>query len=238
MKKVALLVLAVLLAAPIARAQETTITKFKDKPIHGLIVNGAFEVRLSQAETSSARVEIFEELQDKLIFEYTEEGFIRLDFKDDVTKYLTRSKKKPTAYIEVEQLRHCALTGACNLIAKGKFSTSGVFNMINTGTAYMTWINVECESASVDVTGSSKVDDITVNARDKVVINTAGTASAAVKVDCPTLTLTMAGTSKLTVSGKAENATYNVAGLSSLDLLGFDSPSLSGDVSRLGKVKK
>ena len=199
MKKLALIV-AALFVIPAAIAQGmTNISKFKDKPIRGLIVNGAFEVRLSQGEKSSARVEILEEIQDKMIFEYTEEGFIRLDFKDDVTKYLTKNKNKPTAHIVVEELCHCGLTGACNLIAKGKFSTEGEIVITNTGTSYMTWIDVECGSASLDIAGNSKAEDITVNAKGNVVLGVAGTSSIATKVNCGNLTINTSGTDRKSV---------------------------------------
>ena len=238
MKKL-VLIAAAMLVIPGAMAQGmTSISKFNDKPIRGLLVNGAFEVRLSQGEKSSARVEIFEELQDKMIFEYTEEGFIRLDFKDDVTKYLAKNKNKPTAHIVVEELRHCGLTGACNLIAKGKFSTEGEVVLRSTGTSYMTWINVDCGSASVDIAGNSKVEDVTVNAGGNVVVGVAGTASAALKTDCKGLVIGTSGAAKLALTGKAsETVKLEAAGTSSIDMLGFESPKHEAEVKGLSKVR-
>lgn len=239
MKKFSLLALTLLFTTSLCVAQGTTnITKFKGQPINGLIVNGAFEVRLSQGEESSARVELLEELKDKLTFEYTEEGYIRLDFKDDITKYLTRTKNKPTLYIVVDELKYLSATGACSLIAKGKFSTAGQFTLRTAGTSYVTWIDIKCQSAGIDVTGSSKLEDITVTTPSDISLTVSGTSSAAIKVDCAEMTLAASGTTKTTLGGRASGGIkITASGSSVIDMLEFDSPRHTATLSEISKIR-
>jgi|GEM_PF-6595826 len=239
-KKFSLLALIAFFTVSVAMAQQTvTVTEFEGKPIKGIIVNGAFDVRLSQGNESSASVELLAELKDKLTFEYTDDSYVRIGFKDDVTKYLTRSKVKPTATVVVNELQYANVTGASSLIAKGKFTTStGEFRIVSAGSASLTWIDITCKSAALDVSGNSLLDDIVVKASENAIIKISGTSGGTVDMKCDNLVINASGASKLTLKGKAETlVNITTVGTSSIDMLEFDSPKHLADLSGLSKIK-
>lgn len=242
MKKLFLPLLALVFACGSAWAQNPTVTleKFADKPIHGIIVAGAFDVQLSQADgikPVGAKVEIEPELADKLDFEYTDDGYVRLTFKNDVSKYITRSKKKPQAWVTVTDLRYLNVTGASHVVATSVCSTTEDLRILSSGTATIDLLEASAHTINMEVSGSSKLDDITLRSEERTLLMQSGTSKIEGELKAATAHLYVSGVSGLTLTGGAEEAVLNVTGTSSMDLTGFTIGTVTAKAAGLGKIR-
>lgn len=243
MKKLFLLALCALALPLSAAAQGATevIEKYTDKAIHGVIVSGAFDVQLSQADggarTVGAKVEIEKELADKLVFEYTDEGYVRLTFKNDMSKYFTRSKKKPQAWVTVSDLKYLNVTGASNVVCTGVCSTKGDLRVLTSGNASVNLLEASAGAVNVEVSGASDLSDAKFTAQGKAEVIQSGTSKITGEVKAGTAIFTVSGVAGLTLSGGAEEAVLDVSGTASADLENFDVGTVNAKVSGMGKVK-
>ena len=214
MKKLFLLALCAVAAPLFAAAQEATavIEKYADKPIRGVIVAGAFDVQLAQADGASrqagAKVEILKELEDKLVFEYTDEGYVRLAFKNDMSKYCT---------------------GIC--------STTGNLRILTSGNASVNLLEASAETINIEVSGASDLSDAKLTAEGKAEAIQSGTSKIDGEIKAGTAIFTVSGVSGLTLSGGAEEAVLDVSGTASADLENFSIGTVNAKVSGMGKVK-
>lgn len=243
MKKLFLLALCALALPLTAAAQEATevIEKYGDKAIHGVIVSGAFDVQLSQADggarTVGAKVEIEKELADKLVFEYTDEGYVRLTFKNDMSKYFTRSKKKPQAWVTVSELKYLNVTGASNVVCTGVCSTKGDLRVLTSGNASVNLLEASAGAVNIEVSGASDLSDAKFTAQGKAEVIQSGTSKITGEVKAGTAIFTVSGVAGLTLSGGAEEAVLDVSGTASADLENFVIGTVNAKVSGMGKVK-
>lgn len=243
MKKLFLLALCALALPLSAVAQGATevIEKYADKAIHGVIVSGAFDVQLSQADdgarTVGAKVEIEKELADKLVFEYTDEGYVRLTFKNDMSKYFTRSKKKPQAWVTVSDLKYLNVTGASNVVCTGVCSTKGDLRVLTSGNASVNLLEASAGAVNIEVSGASDLSDAKFTAQGKAEVIQSGTSKITGEVKAGTAIFTVSGVAGLTLSGGAEEAVLDVSGTASADLENFDIGTVNAKVSGMGKVK-
>lgn len=243
MKKLFLLALCALALPLSAAAQGATevIEKYADKAIHGVIVSGAFDVQLSQADggarTVGAKVEIEKELADKLVFEYTDEGYVRLTFKNDMSKYFTRSKKKPQAWVTVSDLKYLNVTGASNVVCTGVCSTKGDLRVLTSGNASVNLLEASAGAVNIEVSGASDLSDAKFTALGKAEVIQSGTSKITGEVKAGTAIFTVSGVAGLTLSGGAEEAVLDVSGTASADLENFDIGTVNAKVSGMGKVK-
>lgn len=243
MKKLFLLALCALALLLSAAAQGATevIEKYADKAIHGVIVSGAFDVQLSQADggarTVGAKVEIEKELADKLVFEYTDEGYVRLTFKNDMSKYFTRSKKKPQAWVTVSDLKYLNVTGASNVVCTGVCSTKGDLRVLTSGNASVNLLEASAGAVNIEVSGASDLSDAKFTAQGKAEVIQSGTSKITGEVKAGTAIFTVSGVAGLTLSGGAEEAVLDVSGTASADLENFDIGTVNAKVSGMGKVK-
>lgn len=243
MKKLFLLALCALALPLSAAAQGATevIEKYTDKAIHGVIVSGAFDVQLSQADggarTVGAKVEIEKELADKLVFEYTDEGYVRLTFKNDMSKYFTRSKKKPQAWVTVSDLKYLNVTGASNVVCTGVCSTKGDLRVLTSGNASVNLLEASAGAVNIEVSGASDLSDAKFTAQGKAEVIQSGTSKITGEVKAGTAIFTVSGVAGLTLSGGAEEAVLDVSGTASADLENFDIGTVNAKVSGMGKVK-
>lgn len=243
MKKLFLLALCALALPLSAAAQGATevIEKYADKAIHGVIVSGAFDVQLSQADggarTVGAKVEIEKELADKLVFEYTDEGYVRLTFKNDMSKYFTRSKKKPQAWVTVSDLKYLNVTGASNVVCTGVCSTKGDLRVLTSGNASVNLLEASAGAVNIEVSGASDLSDAKFTAQGKAEVIQSGTSKITGEVKAGTAIFTVSGVAGLTLSGGAEEAVLDVSGTASADLENFDIGTVNAKVSGMGKVK-
>lgn len=243
MKKLLLLALCAVAAPLFATAQGTTeaIEKYADKTINGVIVAGAFDVQLSQADggarTVGAKVEIEKELADKLVFEYTDEGYVRLTFKNDMSKYFTRSKKKPQAWVTVSELKYLNVTGASNVVCTGVCSTKGDLRILTSGNASVNLLEASAQTLSIEMSGASDLSDAKLTAQGKAELIQSGTSKASGELKAGTAVFTVSGLAGLTLFGGAEEAVLDVSGTAAADLENFDIGTVNAKVSGMGKVK-
>lgn len=242
MKKLFLLALCTAVLPMLSAAQETAvIEKYGDKTIRGVIVAGAFDVQLAQADGASrtvgAKVEIEKELADKLVFEYTEEGYVRLAFKNDMSKYFTRSKKKPQAWVTVSELKYLNVTGASHVVCTGGCATKGDLRILTSGNASVDLLEASAETLHVDLSGTSGLNDAKLTVRGKAEVILSGTSKAESELQAGTVNLTVSGVAGLTLSGGAGEAVVEVSGTASADLENFSVGTIDARVSGMGKVK-
>ncbi|MCH5305219.1 MAG: DUF2807 domain-containing protein [Rikenella sp.] len=239
------LFLAALCAAALplsAAAQETaTIEKFADRRINGLIVSGAFDVQLAQADGSSrqagAKVEIEQEAADQLVFEYTEEGYVRLTFKNDMSKYFTRSKKKPQAWVTVSDLKYLNVTGASTVVCTSVFSTAGDLRILTSGNGSVNLLEASAGTLHADLSGTSDLSDTKLSIRGKAECIQSGTSKMTGTLKAGTVSISLSGMSGMTLSGGADEAAVELSGTTSADLEAFVIGKINAKLSGMGKVK-
>lgn len=242
MKKLILAVLCTLGISLSAEAQETmTIEKYGDRQINGIIVAGAFDVQLAQADGGSrkvgAKVEIEQELADKLVFELTEEGYVRIAFKNDMTKYFTRSKKKPQAWITVSELKYLNVTGASAVVCTSVCSTTGDLRILTSGTGSVNLLEASAGTLHLDASGTSDLSDMKLTVRGKAELIQSGTSKTKGELKTGTAVLTVSDMAGMTLAGAADEAVVGVNGTGSADLEAFAVGTLDAKVSGMGKVK-
>ncbi|WP_300828895.1 DUF2807 domain-containing protein [uncultured Rikenella sp.] len=225
-----------------AEAQESVVVeKYADKPIRGVIIAGAFDLQLQQADGASkqvgAKVEILRELEDKLVFEYTEDGFVRLAFKDDMTKYFTGSKKKPQAWVTVSELTYLNVTGASTVVGTGRCSSSGKLRLMTSGNASVNLLSCSAGEIDIEASGTSDLSDVKLSATGRTTIETSGTAKVRGELRTAEMTLRMTGVSGVVLSGSAAEADWNVGGTSSADLERLETEHVTAEVTGMGQVK-
>lgn len=227
-------------ASALAQEATTIINKYEDKPIHGIMVNGAFDVQIRQASgenKNGAKVEIEKELADKLVFEYTEQGYVRLGFKDDMSKYFTRSKKKPQAWIVVTDLRYVSVTGASNVVATSVFTSPENVRIMSSGAASINLMDVTAKTAQIQAGGTSKMDDLTIKTSEKTVIDMTGTSKINGKLNAQSATIKLDGVCSLSMSGSCDSAKIDVSGTSSASLETLVIGNLTASVTGVSRVK-
>lgn len=244
MKKLLLLVccaLALPLSGMAQEAPTTVVEKYADRTINGVIIAGAFDVQLSQADGASrtvgAKVEVQQELADKLVFEYTDEGYVRLSFKNDVSKYFTGSKKKPQAWITVSELKYLNVTGASSVVCTGICSTEGDLRILTSGTASVNLLEASAGTLHVEAGGTSDVSDAKLTVAGGAVAEVSGTSKLSGTVKCCDAKFVVSGVSSVTLAGEAAKAEVEISGTGAADLEHFAVGEMTAKVSGMGKVK-
>lgn len=244
MKKLLLLVccaLALPLSILAQEAPTTVVEKYADRTINGVIIAGAFDVQLAQADGASrkvgAKVEVQQELADKLVFEYTDEGYVRLSFKNDVSKYFTGSKKKPQAWITVSELKYLNVTGASSVVCTGICSTEGDLRILTSGTASVNLLEASAGTLHVEAGGTSNVSDAKLTVAGEAVAEVSGTSKLSGTVKCGDAKFVVSGVSSVTLAGEAAKAEVEMSGTGSADLEHFAVGEMTAKVSGMGKVK-
>lgn len=241
MKKFLIAALCAIIAPLASQAQTTTtIEKYQDKPIHGLIVSGAFDVQLRQAKgenKNGAKIEIENELADKLVFDLTDEGYVRISFKDDMSKYFTRSKKKPQAWITVTDLVYLNATGACNVVSTSVFTAPDNIRVLISGNASVNMVEVTAQNAQVEVSGTSDLSDAKFILSNKMLLNQNGTSKFTGNIKAADTHLYISGVSTVTLEGSTSTAVVDVNGTSSLNMVGLTVGKIQAKVGGISKVK-
>lgn len=207
MKKILLLAISLFFIALSSAAQQTTITKFEGQTIKGLIVDGAFDVKLVQGQQSGVSVSVSTEASEKLTIELTDQGYLRLGYGSDLGKYFTSQKNRPTARITVSELNYLNVSGVSNLIGSETFTSSVPFVMQVAKTAFCSFIKIETKDSNIAISGTATVENLTVKDQGK-------------------MTLEVAGGSKAELQGTAKEARISVSGASSLNALQFICPAI------------
>lgn len=205
MKKIFLPIILLSFIVLSATAQNTTITKFEGQKIKGVIVNGAFDVKLVQGAQSGVSVSVSAEAAEKLSVELTDEGYVRLGYGSDVGKFFTSQKNRPTARLTVSELNYLNISGVSSLIGSQTFTSSVPFVMNVSGSAFCSFIKIESQGSNISTSGTATVENLTVK-------------------DAGKMTLDVATGSKVELQGSAKEARISVSGASVLGALEFICP--------------
>lgn len=239
MKKLIIILLFTLLSIPWGYGQVMTkVSKFEDTQIFGIIASGAFDIKLSQGQVSSSVITIKEDLVNKLTYEITDQGYLKIGFIEDVTKYIATSKNRPEAVIVVSKLDYLSISGACSVLAKGSFSSSAVGVVKMMGASYMSWLKLSSDrDIFVELTGASKLESFEATTPNNVNINISGTSNAFIRVDCKKSMALVSGVSFLELSGKSESSSVSAGGTSAVEMLDFVAPQMIFYANGLSKIK-
>lgn len=237
MKKTFFTSLCLILTVLACSAQSVhTTTSFKGSQINGLIIGGTFDVQLSEGDQTGVIIEIREDATQKLAVTMTDDGYVRISFADDMTKYFI-DNKRPLAKIVISKLKYLNLSGNVSLIAKGTFTCDQTLSIITTGGAFVDFLDVNCNSATVNTSGKSNIEGLTINAKENVDIETKESSKATIKVDCKKVTVSTFLATLVTISGKASvSAKLISSGTSKLGTLELTSPlidAMATDMSRI-----
>lgn len=237
MKKFFLMTVLLLIGTTTIWAQKyTTITRFENRTIRGLIVDGAMDVRLSQGGHTKVSVEILDEMADKVNFDYTDDDYVRVTYKNDVSKHFTPNRKKPMLTVVVSELNSLRVGGACSLIAKGEFTATSKFRMEVTGAAFASFINVKCPEALIEILGASQADDIKITSPGVVTISSNDASKGSLNVKSKTLNANASGTSKISILGSCSSARTESSGTSILDLLNLNCPEFRSSATGMSRT--
>lgn len=237
MKKTLVITICLLFSFLGAAAQTShKVKSYTGDRINGVIVAGAFDVQLSQGEETGVSIEIREDATSKLSVTMTEQGYIRIAFGDDLSKYFI-DKKRPLAKIVLSQLDYINLSGNVSLIAKGEFSCPDKFSMLMTGKAFASFIKLKCKDANIDLQSKSKIEDITINATNKVEYLAGESSISDVTINCKDISVKSELASLVDINGKAtEKSKIVSAGTSKLTMVNFTSPLMDVTATEMSRV--
>lgn len=239
MKKTLIILLLTFLLSPRGYGQQLTrLSKFEGVEIRGLIASGAFDIKLSQGSVGSSVITVRDDLLSKLTYQITPEGYLKLGFMDDVTKYITTSKNRPEAVVVLNSLDYMEISGACSVLANGTFSSSSLAVLKMTGAAYVSWIKLSTErDIFVELSGACKMEAFEATTVGNVNINISGTSNAFARVNCQKALALVSGVSFLELSGQSADSNVSAGGTSAIEMLDFVSPEMIFYVNGLSKVK-
>lgn len=195
MKKSVFLFLALCTVWGSLRAQSghTTVSRFKGKAISGIDVSGAWNIRLSQGQSSGVELIFPERFKEQLILTL-QNGKVRIGFRGSIR---TRRQDKLEAVIVCSSLDKIQLSGACNLNGTGafhgkkvEFDLSGAVNVDFEGEINAADFSADLFGAAVCSVGNMKVKTFEADLSGAAVLEMAGEAetgkidaSGAVKFD-------------------------------------------------------
>ncbi|MEG2479365.1 MAG: DUF2807 domain-containing protein [Mucinivorans sp.] len=239
MKKlfITLLMVCSLTASNVSAQQKSTVTRFEGKSINGLIVDGAFDVKLSQGAESSMKIEIRDDLKEKLNLDLTEQGYLRLDYGSELGKYFT-GKNRPVATIVVSRLDYLKMAGVTSVIAHGDIHSQGNFSLILSGSAFLDALHIICQGAFISVDGGAKIESNTkIEASDSVRIETSGASKSSMVVWTKVLRVSTALTSLLELSGSCDSMVATSGAASRIEMLAIQCPDINATTSGMSSIK-
>lgn len=195
MKKIVFLVLVWCAVITGVMAQgEATVTRFNGKPIRGLDVSGAWEIRLTQGNETKATLTFPERYEKQLVFVLEADGILKIGFHGEVR---IKSGEQLVAEVICSSLDEIDLSGACKVKGTGKFTGNGL---------------------DIELSGASQVsleDGITIV--NGLKMDLSGAAKAVLNVTAQKYDVELSGASGLVISGAAETAKIEASGASKID---------------------
>lgn len=255
MKKFLLATISLVFITSAAFAQRTSITKFDNQPITGIIAGGAFDIKIKPgAETGAetgVRVEVAAEVASKITIDLTDDGYVRLGYGSDLGKYFKSSKNRPTAYITMSSLDYLNVSGACNLIGSDTFRSAKPLVVSISGSAFCDAVNVTASEANITVSGASTLENLTITT-EKLTAEVTGSAMGTIKGEavqarlavsgaaqfnalqliCPTIQAAATGTSLLKVNATG-TVDVTTGGLAAIKYIGRGTITGSGTAKPL-----
>ncbi len=198
-------------------AQDATIREFQGDRIYGVIASGAIDVNIKMSHQTGVEVALNDDNSSKLTLELTEEGYVRVGYGSNSTTLFVGKNKRPKATITLDTLDYINLSGGAMLLSSGEFKTND-FQMSVRGSAYASFVKVNCSSATITTEDNAKVEECTFNVADK-------------------LTLKSYGSSNLTVKGTAGSANLVSSSTSSMNTLNLRSDKIEAVTSGASLIK-
>ncbi len=217
MKKFLLTLFSLLFVSTLSFAQRSSITKFEGKPIKGVIVSGAFDVNISLGNNPKASVDFPDGSSNKLTFELTDDNYIRLSYGKNASSLFVSQKNRPRATIVLTQLDYINLSGDAMLIGSGTFESEKLVMNVS-GTAFASFVMVDCQESAIIVSGAARIEDVKINATKD-------------------MTIEVGGSSKATIAGSAPQIKVVASAASALNLLSFKSPQIEAVTSGTAVIK-
>lgn len=140
-----------------------TKSYFEGTQINGLVVDGAFEVKLKQGEKSEVKVTTSQKRFEKVSVTISENGILNLTFGSAVGMFL--KSEKPLAEIVVSKLDMLTVNGNVGVIGSGVFTASEFCSIAVNGSSTVDFINVEAPKVVVLAEGAANLNEITVKAK-------------------------------------------------------------------------
>lgn len=217
MKNFLFTLLSLLFISNVASAQRSTVTKFEGEELAGVIVSGAFDVNISYGNQGKVEVSLPDDAMGKISIELTDDKYVRLGYGSGFESVFVAQKNRPKATIVLPKLNYLNVGGAAMLIGSGTF-TADKFVMTVSGSAFVSFVMVDCREAALDVAGSAKIEDIRIAATQSAQFN-------------------VAGSSKVQIGGTSPALKVIASGASMADILSFDCPQIDAITSGTSLVK-
>ena len=218
MRKFYVFLLAVAVSVPVLSCAQTKmvrLTRYEGKRITGISAAGAFEVELNRDDRGKAVVEIAPEWEERLRFDLTPEGIVKVSVRSKDGKSLKGNEMKGKMKLKVwlPELQSVELAGVCTAVCRGDFKGDRV-KIDVTGVSRLWGLNLEAQEAEITCSGVSKAD-LAVTA-PQIKGKCMGCSTLAVHAEGRTSEFMAAGPSKLQLSGSAGEARLGAGGVSSV----------------------
>ncbi len=217
MKKFHLTLISLLFITLGASAQRSTIKKFEDQTIKGLIVSGAFDVNIVEGGSSGVEVTLADDMADKLLMEVTEDGYLRLSFGSSASNLFLKSEDRPKAKFSAKSLEYISLSGSSVLLGSGEFKADQL-NIVVKESAFLSFVDIKCNDVIVTTEGTSKIEKLTVDAKQTAIFDVRGSSS-------------------VTIYGEAQSVDADATSTSALDIVSFSSPLIDAHASGTATIK-
>ncbi len=196
MKKFGLFLISLLFISTSLMAQSSTITRFEGEPLCGLMVDGAFDVKIVEGNDTKVEVTLPDKLANKLIFELTEDKYVRLALGSKTSSLFMTNKNTPQVRVTLNKLQMLRLSGNVQLLSSGVFSADEFLMVLSEG-SNVDFVSVECRRATLDCDDASKADNMKVVATEEVKLETRVAAAVNLKGSAPKITVVSEATSKI-----------------------------------------
>lgn len=217
MKKFGIFFISLLFITISLSAQESTIARFQGEQINGVMISGTFKVQIARSADTGAEVTISDKMADKLVYELTEDGYVRIGYGGTVDNLFINNKNIPTVKIKLPVLNMLKLSGDVQLLSSGEFAADN-FIMSLSGSSVAQFVKVDCSRATVTCEDSSKADELTLKSTGNVMLETNSL-------------------SRLYIRGSAPKTTVVATASSRIDMLMFETPKIIATTSGTSTVK-
>ncbi len=216
MKKFGLFFISLLFITISLSAQESIIARFQGEEINGVMINGTFKVQIARSSDTGAEVTISDKMADKLVYELTEDGYVRINYGSTVDNLVMSNKNIPTVKIKLPVLNMLRLSGDVQLLSSGEFDADN-FIMSLSGSSTAQFVKVNCARATVTCEDTSKADELTLNSKGNVMLETNSLTRLNIRGSAPKTTVVSTSASKIDMlMFETENIIATTSGTSSI----------------------
>ncbi|MFD2246707.1 head GIN domain-containing protein [Pontibacter ruber] len=192
----------------------------------GIEIGGGFQVEVSKGSKEGVRLEVEENLMDRVKTE-VKDGVLHIYNDGGIT-----TSKGMKAYITVKDLNKVGVSGGVKLTGKSTFKAN-TFELDLSGGSKIA-LAIDTKKLKADMSGASKVD--LAGKADEVEMDMSGASSVdAEELETKRMKIGASGASKVKVYAK-ESLDISASGASSVQYKG--SPNITSDVSAAARISK